>query len=219
MPGGSYYPSSSNIRVNICWFISLILSLMTVLIGIVGLQWIREYQKYPTNLPPKRAFAARNLRAEGLEEWYVPEIFAGLPLLLQSALVLFLVGLNDFLLHLNIIVAWPAIAMTSATLLFLIVTTILPPIQTLWLLNTAKSMTIPAPCPYKSPQSWAFFRIMSSWSFRFALNLVGDASFYILVAPVSAIALVNHVLGGRDRLWTWISYLHLTLKLKSLGSL
>ncbi|KDR65872.1 hypothetical protein GALMADRAFT_81406, partial [Galerina marginata CBS 339.88] len=38
--------SSSSIRVNIFWFLSLVLSLTTVLVGIVSLQWIREHQKY-----------------------------------------------------------------------------------------------------------------------------------------------------------------------------
>ncbi|KDR66588.1 hypothetical protein GALMADRAFT_80752, partial [Galerina marginata CBS 339.88] len=52
----SFSPSSSSIRVNILWFISLILSLTTVLVGIITLQWLREYQSYP-GLTPKESLA------------------------------------------------------------------------------------------------------------------------------------------------------------------
>jgi hypothetical protein len=155
-------PNAPTIRINICWFTSLILSLMTVIVGIVSLQWIREYQRYPSNLSPKRAFAARNLRSEGLKRWFVPEMFAALPLLLQTALALFLVGLADFLLHLNTVVAVPAVAMIVATLIFLVITTAAPALQAVWILNITQTSSIPIQCPYKSPQSWAFLRLASS---------------------------------------------------------
>ncbi|KDR70458.1 hypothetical protein GALMADRAFT_17807, partial [Galerina marginata CBS 339.88] len=90
-------PAPSSIRINVFWFISLVLSLTTVLVGIVSLQWLREHQQYPKALSSKQVFALFNMRAEGLEAWYVPQVFSALPLLLQVALVLFLVGLVDFL--------------------------------------------------------------------------------------------------------------------------
>ncbi|KAF5327240.1 hypothetical protein D9619_004761 [Psilocybe cf. subviscida] len=124
--------------------------------------WIREYQKYPSNLSPKRAFAARNLLAEGLERWLVPEIFAALPFLLQTALALFLVGLADFLLHSNTVVAAPAVAMIVATLIFLLITTAAPSLQAVWIFNITRTSSIPIQCPYKSPRSWAFLRLTSS---------------------------------------------------------
>src|SRR6188768_1131429 len=37
--------TSSNLRVNAFWFVSLILSLTTVLVGTVALQWLREHQR------------------------------------------------------------------------------------------------------------------------------------------------------------------------------
>ncbi|KDR82266.1 hypothetical protein GALMADRAFT_22842, partial [Galerina marginata CBS 339.88] len=40
----AFSPAPSSIRVNILWFISLVLSLTTVLVGIVSLQWLREHQ-------------------------------------------------------------------------------------------------------------------------------------------------------------------------------
>lgn len=68
---GSY---TSSIRVNIVWFLSLILSLTTVLVGIIALQWIREYSHYSDSSSAKRKLAIRNMRTDGLEKWKVPEI-------------------------------------------------------------------------------------------------------------------------------------------------
>ncbi|KDR70743.1 hypothetical protein GALMADRAFT_75965, partial [Galerina marginata CBS 339.88] len=53
----NFKPSASSIRINILWFISLILSLTTVLVGIVALQWIREHQRYTDAIKPKEALA------------------------------------------------------------------------------------------------------------------------------------------------------------------
>ncbi|KIM36635.1 hypothetical protein M413DRAFT_77866, partial [Hebeloma cylindrosporum] len=38
-------PAPSSYRINSLWFASLVLSLATVLVGIVSLQWIREHQR------------------------------------------------------------------------------------------------------------------------------------------------------------------------------
>ncbi|KAF5327241.1 hypothetical protein D9619_004760 [Psilocybe cf. subviscida] len=180
--------SKSTVRVNVCWLTSLILSLITVLIGIVSLQWIREYQNYPTNLSPKRAFATRNLRYEGLHNWLVPELFASLPLLLQTAVALFLVGLADFLIHLNVIVAIPAVALTAVTLTFLLLTTMMPALQALWMLNIKDVTSIPSQCPYKSPQSWAFLCLASSHILRTILITGYDVALFLLfISPLRTI--------------------------------
>ncbi|KDR84305.1 hypothetical protein GALMADRAFT_19977, partial [Galerina marginata CBS 339.88] len=95
-PGLHSSPTRSSIRINNFWFISLVLSLTTVLVGTISLQWIREHQNYP-NLPPRDTYALFNMRADGLKKWHIPKIFTALPLLLQSALVLFFAGIIDFL--------------------------------------------------------------------------------------------------------------------------
>ncbi|KIM35348.1 hypothetical protein M413DRAFT_51356, partial [Hebeloma cylindrosporum] len=38
-------PSPSSHRINALWFTSLVLSLTTVLVGIISLQWLREHQR------------------------------------------------------------------------------------------------------------------------------------------------------------------------------
>ncbi|KAF9475235.1 hypothetical protein BDN70DRAFT_996554 [Pholiota conissans] len=134
----------------------LTLSLATVLIGTIALQWLREYQAYP-GFSPKQTLALLHMRSEALEAWYVPQMFAALPLLLQVALVLFLAGLIDFTLPLGLKLSIPIIIVIGFILLFLGATTVLPAVQGLLLLSGRFSRDkVPSPCAYKSPQSQNF---------------------------------------------------------------
>ncbi|TFK62480.1 hypothetical protein BDN72DRAFT_777026, partial [Pluteus cervinus] len=60
-----FVPTSFSVRINIFWLLSLVLSLSTVLIGILSLQWLREFQ-YDGAFSFKDALAIRQLRHEGL---------------------------------------------------------------------------------------------------------------------------------------------------------
>jgi len=153
LPSTSPLPSS--IRINIFWFISLVFSLTTVLIGIISLQWLREHQEYPPSLSSRDRFALFNMRVRGLEAWYVPQIFSALPVLLQFSLVLFLVGLVDFLLASQIKVAIPVTIAIGVPLLFLVWTTVTPSLQAfmLCLPIAGRVELVPEQCPYKSTQS------------------------------------------------------------------
>ena len=153
-------------RINIFWFISLSLSLAAVSIGIVCMQWLREFQR-DANLPPKDSVALRQMRYEGLLKWRVPGILSVLPLLLQAGLVLFLTGLLDLLWHLNHKVAIAVTIVVAGPMLFLAVTTVLPALQVI--ITRDRHLRI-AQCPYKSPQSWAFYRL-AIFSARFALYI------------------------------------------------
>jgi hypothetical protein len=161
-------PSPSSYRINAVWFASLVLSLTTVLVGIVSLQWIREHQRY-SGLSPQEKFSIFYMRKEALEAWYVPHIFAGLPLLLQGALALYLAGLVDHLLGFGGGVAIPGIIFITLSLLFLIATTVLPTLQGLIVLPTYLEITLnlPSPCPYKSPQSQTFRRLATAFQSGF----------------------------------------------------
>ncbi|KAF5326956.1 hypothetical protein D9619_004331 [Psilocybe cf. subviscida] len=151
-----FAPSRSDISINIFWFISLILSLTAALVGIVTLQWLREHQRYDNTLQPKQRMAILNARLHSLQRWYVPQIFEGLPLLLQGALVLFFVGMFEFLFALRWEVAGPVTLFICVPLIFLAATTLLPILQ-VCILQDPFGLTInndvPSPCPYKSPQS------------------------------------------------------------------
>jgi len=162
--------TSSAIRINIFWFISLMLSLTTVLIGIISMQWLREYQSYPS-LSARETLALYNMRSEAFKTWHVEKIFAALPLLLQAALVLFFGGIIDFLNQLRPEVAIPVTVVIGIILLFLVATTLLPTMQCLMLYLSAKTIgrhSKPSQCPYKSPQSWTFHSLHNSITILFS---------------------------------------------------
>jgi len=158
----TFTPSPSAIRINILWFLSLIFSLATVLIGIIALQWLREHLRPQTDLEPQIAFSLHHLDVESLDRWYLPQIFAALPLLLQVGLVLFLAGILDFLRSLNHTVAVPITIAVGFSLFFLFWTTVLPTMQasSLLLPRLPWATTPRSPCPYRSPQSWAFYQLL-----------------------------------------------------------
>ncbi|PPQ73632.1 hypothetical protein CVT26_010623 [Gymnopilus dilepis] len=153
--------SVPSIVINALWFTSLVLSLSTALIGIVSLQWLTEHERYPSALSSQEKFALFHMRAEGLRTWCVPQIFAILPLLLQLSLVLFFAGLIGFLLLSSLAVAIPVITIIVISLLFLLVTTVVPALQMFaFCLPLGYRKEAPPQCPYKSPQSKAFQRII-----------------------------------------------------------
>lgn len=87
-----FQPSYNDIIVNVLWFASLIVSLVTASFGILVKQWLHEYLAVEIPSPQAR-LRVRHLRYPSLRKWKVFEIAAALPLLLQIALGLFFVGL------------------------------------------------------------------------------------------------------------------------------
>ena len=160
-------PSRSSIRISILWFISLVLSISTLIIGIVILQWIREHQRYTDNLPAKEKAAIFHMRAEALKKWYVPQVISGLPLLLLFAIVFFFAGVIVYLFTINLTLAITTTVFIAFTFLFILITTLLPALQCFFLTisESSRKMGIPSQCPYKSPQSWTIFHSIS-WTFR-----------------------------------------------------
>lgn len=198
----SFAAARSSIRVNIFWFTSLVLALTVALIGIITLQWLREHQRYDNNLTPMQIFAIFNARSDGLRRWYVPHIFSALPLLLQSALILFFAGIVDFLFTLQPTVAIVVSVAVGIPILFLIATTLLPTLQ-LYTLQLPFILSIndnvPAPCPYKSPPSLIVRRaavrseILFNWSAKTfaAVYLVVIFPRYLIVASSTVTSMVH----------------------------
>ncbi len=141
-----FKPPTQSIRINACWFSSLICALFSALICIMVKQWMREYLSNPPS-SPRHNVRFRQYRYDGLVAWGVPEIMAFLPILLELSLVLFLVGLVDFLFQLQCTVAAIATCLITMALLFYVATAIAP--------------VFSAHCPYKSPQSWMLVGLRS----------------------------------------------------------
>ncbi|TFK42068.1 hypothetical protein BDQ12DRAFT_762139, partial [Crucibulum laeve] len=92
------------------------------------------------------------VRCESLIKWQIPNILRGLPILLQLALVLFFLGMQDLLRSLDPIITIVLSVIVGLVLFITVATTIIPGLQLrLLFLRHSSSWSN---CPYKSPQSW-----------------------------------------------------------------
>ncbi|KAH9992211.1 hypothetical protein BJV74DRAFT_726936, partial [Russula compacta] len=107
LPGQNFRASASAIRVNILWFLSLVLSLMCALLATLMQQWVRQYLQVSQRwaVPYKRA-RIRTFFAEGVERFGLPRAVEALPALLHISVFLFFAGLVDFLMNINHTVAF-----------------------------------------------------------------------------------------------------------------
>lgn len=87
-----FVPPAIAVPVNTLWVLSLTLSLMSAFLAIAVQQWLRQL-RLPADIPVHQAVRLLSLRSDGLKTWQVPGIISLLPLLLQIAVVFFLIGL------------------------------------------------------------------------------------------------------------------------------
>ncbi|ESK82022.1 hypothetical protein Moror_13451 [Moniliophthora roreri MCA 2997] len=86
-----FKPDASSIRINIFWFLSLILSLASALFGLLCKQWVREHQRDTTTRTSGEALALRQLRRDSFEKWGVSSFLSALPILLEVAPLFFFI--------------------------------------------------------------------------------------------------------------------------------
>ena len=152
------------VRINTLWSCSLTISLITASIGILVKQWFHEFMAQDTQNPQHR-IRIRFFRSEGLDRWQVFQIAAALPLLLQVALLLFFIGLSEYLRELNPIVGWATTGTILAWLTIFVFTTLAP--------------VLSSQCPYRTPilkQPLQYMRSMTQYVYGFVKQyLVGPS--------------------------------------------
>lgn len=178
-PPQPFVPKNHYIVVNQLWFLSMTLTIGAVVVGTLCLQWLSAFRRADVkHMPHDDALALRQLRFDGLMAWGVPFVPAALLVAVQSALVLFAIGLLYLLWSVNRQVAFPVAVVGGVSVILLALTTTMPLLQSVvgWMLP--KTLTVPQ-CPYKSPISWAVHRLCVSLaticSFPF-VRLSGDGS-------------------------------------------
>jgi hypothetical protein len=129
----------SDVRVNVCWFVSLLLALVVALFGIFLKQWMRTYMKWTDVTPDQDAVALRQFRYRSLETWRLGAILALLPTILQLSVILFLSGLLVFLWNLDRMVADVMAVLLAITFFLVTAATFLP--------------VVLRSCPFRSPLS------------------------------------------------------------------
>lgn len=128
LPSSQFHPSSLLVAVNVLWFASLLFSLFAALVGILAKQWIHVYSKWDEG-PSDQAetkLRLRDLYQQGLVDYHVPEIIGLLPVFLQIALLLFIVGLTAFLWKLQVVVAGIVTSMSAVGVILAVYTIIRP---------------------------------------------------------------------------------------------
>ena len=132
-PFPDFSPSSSDIRVNVFWFMSLIFSLSAALIATLVQQWVRDYMHvfHRYSDPLKRA-RLRQYLVEGLGRSYMLVGAEAVPGLLHVSLFLFFLGLCDFIFNINTEVALSTATPIAIIGLLYIFTTVAPVINPQW---------------------------------------------------------------------------------------
>ena len=151
-PSGRFQATRSNLVVNILWFTSLTLALMSASVGILVKQWLQEYSDLMSNQVTEHV-CIRQYRFQALRAWHVSAIMKLLPLLLQVSLFLFFIGLSVLLWT----VSTPVAAVVTAPML-------------VWLVFWGASIILPSiygNCPYKSAESAIFFTLIQWMKLKF----------------------------------------------------
>jgi hypothetical protein len=117
--------SLAAIRVNVLWFASLIISLVTASFGMLVKQWLREYLAVE-NPSPQARLRIRHFREPELKRWAVYEIAGVLPLLLQLALGLFFVGLCYFTSMVHPSIGFTSLPLVAGWAFCFLTVTVLP---------------------------------------------------------------------------------------------
>ena len=105
-------PPEFAVKVNTLWFLSLTLSIISAFFSIAVQQWLRHI-RIPKHIPLRDAIRLRQLRHKGLMTWQVPVIITALPALVQISVVLFLVGLLQYVRNSSKDVALPFTVVSS----------------------------------------------------------------------------------------------------------
>lgn len=159
----SFKAPTSIVVICSLWFLSLVISLASALLGTFAKQWLREYLLWTTVSPVQHAVHLRQYRYAALLRWRVPNVVTSLQTLMQTAVVLFFGGLITLLWPINHIVA----VTTSVGIAITVFAA---------LLAVSLSLFIES-CPYKTPLGWLlliFFRGLLDPCCRGMLTLYYD---------------------------------------------
>ncbi|KAN0137246.1 hypothetical protein V8E53_004956 [Lactarius tabidus] len=158
--GQPFKPSTSAVRVNVLWFLSLILSLNCALSATLMQQWARRYQELAQR--PGAFHRRGRMRAfifDGVSRFGMTRAVATMPILLHLSVFLFFAGLVEFLFPVYTTVAY---AILSCIIVFALPYAIL----TVW-------PNIHLNCPYGTPLSRITWRISQFSAIIFLQTILG----------------------------------------------
>ena len=105
-------PPSEIITATGLIYASLLISLLTTFIAMLGKQWLNRYLRSSGGLITERC-GERQRKCDGLEEWWLHLFVESLPVMLQVSLFLFACGLCQHMCSINASVAYVLINITG----------------------------------------------------------------------------------------------------------
>lgn len=160
-PMSPFTPTLCNVTINILWFLSLVLSLTAALLGMMVKKWLREYQTTDSE-SPEDAIWLRQIRYATFVGWKVPILIGTLPVLLELAIISFMIGLVTLLWTLHMAVAIVVSGAVAAAFVVVSTATVLPALY--------------PGCPYKSPIAWGFVLLWDT-CVRFVYRILWTAGY------------------------------------------
>jgi len=135
-----FKPTASAVRVNVMWFLSLVLNLTCAIIAMLMQQWVRRYLGLVRHYdaPHKRA-RMRAYIFRGTKVFKMTQAIEIIPTLLHISAFLFFAGLVDFFIPINTAVAYTMLGSIVVFTLAYIILTVLP--------------NLFLDCPYRTPLS------------------------------------------------------------------
>ena len=108
-----FTPPVHIVIVNALFYASLGVMILVAFIAMLIKSWVREFDRGlgAMSLPEQRA-KTREFRYLGMKRWKLPEMVGILPMLIQTSLILFAIGLVIFLFH----ISTPSCGVTTAIL-------------------------------------------------------------------------------------------------------
>jgi Family of unknown function (DUF6535) len=159
--------SAAMLRVNILWFLSLVLSVACALTATLVQQWTRKYL-LTTQLPssPQRRARIRTYLFQGVVRFRLDTVANCVPLLLHASVFLFFTGLVVFLFQIDKTLAYILLGCVVACAVTYVALTVLPLFY--------------RDCPYQTPMSgplWRFNQALQFALFAFSRRI------YKIIAP------------------------------------
>ncbi|TFK93341.1 hypothetical protein K466DRAFT_478823, partial [Polyporus arcularius HHB13444] len=141
----SFRASSSAVWINTLWFSSLVCSLASASIALMVKQWLHELSVGVSG-ESRECARRRQYRLDGIIRWRIGTIVVVIPIVLQLALVLFLVGLVILLWTLHGTVGAITSSLVGVLFIFQFAVTVMPAFQ--W------------DCCYLSPQALMVYSVV-----------------------------------------------------------
>ncbi|CAE6488068.1 unnamed protein product [Rhizoctonia solani] len=139
LPLNDFKPKKADIIINGAWFLSLTLSVSVALLAMLVKQWGEGYRHGHDLSTPCVQARVRQARYDELKRWRTEDVALALPVLMHTALGLFLFGLVFFLYELSHTIVALVLVIVISTFVAYIGTTLMP-------------LFIPF-CPYDTPLS------------------------------------------------------------------